>query len=233
MAIGETALNGAPLSVVLDRRNYRQLALRATDWLVDLARYSRRTRTESVPGEAIAEVLDVFSQSFGPVVGPVSLRTARTALSTLGALPAVCEQRDFSPWNVLMDAEGELAVLDWESSELSGFPALDLIYFLSYLGIALDRSSAPAEILRSYRAGVDPSTFTGSVHRECLSRYCQRLDLNPGSLPALRLFAWMIHSRSEYRHFAADEGGVPSERALRRSLFVRLWQEDLRCGAAG
>jgi hypothetical protein len=233
MAVGETPLRGVPLAAVIDRGNYRELALRATDWLADLALYSRRMCTGSVASDGIVKALDDFSQSFRTVIDPSRLRAVRPALCALGVLPSVCEQRDFAPWNVLTDCRGELAILDWESSELRGIPALDLIYFLTYLGITLDRSSAPADILRSYRAGIDPSTFVGRIHRECLSRYCQRVGLDPGSLPALRLLAWMIHARSEYRHFAADECGAPSERALRRSLFVRFWEVDLRGGAAG
>jgi hypothetical protein len=44
----------------------------------------------------------------------------------------------------------------------------------------------------------------------------------------LRLLCWMLHSRSEYGRFVADAGGVPQPSQLRRSLFLGLWEEELR-----
>jgi aminoglycoside phosphotransferase (APT) family kinase protein len=35
------------------------------------------------------------------------------------------EQRDFGPWNLLVTPAGQIAVLDWESAEVDGLPALD------------------------------------------------------------------------------------------------------------
>jgi hypothetical protein len=38
----------------------------------------------------------------------------------------------------------------------------------------------------------------------------------------------MLHSRSEYRRFVADVAGTPEPTLLRRSVFVRFWEEELR-----
>jgi hypothetical protein len=162
------------------------------------------------------------------------LREAKDRLATLGALPLVCEQRDFGPWNVLVTADRELAVLDWESSEPEGLPALDLIYFLSYLGFLVDglfrRSGAlPSGRFReSYRTALDPSTFIGGIRSECLARYASHVGLDSDALRPLGLLVWLIHSRSKYKHFAADVAGKPERETLRHSLFVSLWQEELR-----
>src|SRR5215211_2594977 len=43
----------------------------------------------------------------------------------------------------IWDADRELAVLDWESPERQGLPALDLIYFLSYLVCFPDGTRRP------------------------------------------------------------------------------------------
>jgi hypothetical protein len=51
--------------------------------------------------------------------------------------------------------------------------------------------------------------------------------LAPATLRPLRLLAWLIHSRSEYRHLAADTGGIPQSAALRNSLFYNLVLEEL------
>ena len=82
---------------------------------------------------------------------------------------------------------------------------------------------------KSYRATLDPSTLTGSVLRECMARYISHIGLDATALRPLRLLTWMLHSRSEYRHFVvADVAGKPEREILRRSLFVELWEEELR-----
>jgi len=179
----------------------------------------------------IEPVLKDFEESFGPVVDPGMLRETKDILMTLGALPLVCEQRDFGPWNVLMTADGELAVLDWESSEPQGLPALDLIYFLSFLALSLHGTINPGRTRASYNKSVSPSTSIGSVVHECLDRYASKTGLDLGNFHPFRLLCWLLHSRSEYQWFVADVARKPEREALRNSLFVSLWEQELRCGA--
>jgi hypothetical protein len=229
-ALGETALVGVPLLTRLHAGNYRELAVRATDWLAELAgRPARRSRAEWW-GRLVEPVLGEFERSFATVIDPGMLRETEAILAALGDMPLVCEQRDFSPWNVLVDAAGALVVLDWESAELHGLPALDLVYFLSYLTFFRDGAIESGRFRDSYRATLDPSTPIGALRRECMERYSSRIGLEPNELRPLELLLWMLHSRSEYAHFTADAGGPPERERLRRSLFVGLWKEELRRG---
>ncbi len=229
-ALGETALTGVPLLTRLHGGNYRELALGATDWLTALAgRPARRLRGEWW-GRLVEAVLREFERSFAPVIDPGMLRETEAILAELGDLPLVCEQRDFSPWNVLVDAAGALVVLDWESAELQGLPALDLVYFLTYLTFFRDGAIASGRLRDSYRATLDPSTPTGALRSECVERYSSRIGLEPDELRPLDLLLWMLHSRSEYGHITADAGGPPERERLRQSLFVSLWEEELRRG---
>jgi len=62
-----------------------------------------------------------------------------------------------------------------------------------------------------------------------MARYISHIGLDATALRPLRLLTWMLHSRSEYRHFVvADVAGKPEREILRRSLFVELWEEELR-----
>jgi hypothetical protein len=230
LTVGETALTGRHLSTILCRRNYRHLALKATDWLLDLAEHSEPRPPATWWDRLIEPVLRDFSQSFGPILDRGMVRETGEILAQLGPLPLVCEQRDFGPWNILLTGEGELAVLDWESSELEGLPALDLIYFLSYLAFFLDGAIDSGRFPESYRKMLDPSTLTGGVLREAVGRYANRTGLEPSNLRALRLLVWLLHSRSEYQHFRSDVGGKPEPELLRRSRFVSLWEEEVRAG---
>jgi hypothetical protein len=232
VAVAETALRGVPLLSLLNRRNYRHYALQATEWLIGLAHCSRRTDPGRVGG-LVREALAEFERTYGAVVEPMALARTRRVLSDLTHVPLGCEHRDFSPWNVFVAPDGRLTVFDWESSELAGVPALDLLYFLVYLGSALQGPITPGGVLEAASEALDPATFTGGVYRECTAKYAEMTGLDPESLPALRLLLWMLHSRSEHARMVADASGPPPERVLRGSLFLRLWQEELRRGRSG
>ena len=155
------------------------------------------------------------------------LRETTDVLRSLGPLPTVCEQRDCSPWNIFISHDGRPLVLDWESSVLDGLPAVDLVYFLTYLGFYAHRAMRSGRYREVYRAGLDPATPTGKIHRDCLAHYAARTGLDPGLIEPLRLLTWVIHSRSEYRHLRADAGRAPTREKLRRSLFLALWEEQV------
>jgi Ser/Thr protein kinase RdoA (MazF antagonist) len=138
-------------------------------------------------------------------------------------IPTVCEHRDFSPWNVFMRRDGSLSVFDWESSVLRGVPALDVIYFLSYLAAFGNRMPFSRD---SYRAAWDPSTATGRVNLECLTTYARAVGVDSSAFTSLRLLTWVVHARSEYLRYAADSGGPPAADALRHGLFLSLIEEE-------
>lgn len=227
-ALGETVLKGQPLFTLLQPANYRDLALKVTDWLADLAGHAPSRSRADWWNRLIERPLTDFEQSFGVILDPSRLRETRAILSTLDDLPLVCEQRDCSPWNVLVGADGELVVLDWESAEPCGLPALDLIYFLTYLAFFVDGAMKSGRFRDSHRTALNPATFTGKVLAECQRQYIIRTGLDPAALRPLRLLVWLIHSRSEYKRFVAEAVGRPKPTTLRRSLFVSLWEEELQ-----
>lgn len=223
----ETPLSGGPLWSVLRPSRYRSLALQATSWLSDLA-LGGGTPVRSSPARVVRPALDRFGRMFGAVADPGLLQQTSEALAGLPPLPVVPEQRDFSPWNLFVTGDGTLAVLDWESADPEGLPALDLIYFLSYLAFFHDGAMKSRNFLESYRRALDPATFSGRVQEECLTRYGVSLGVGPSEMRRLRLLTWVIHAPSEYRQFEADAGGTPSNDRLRESLFFRLWEEEVR-----
>ncbi len=227
-ALGESMLTGAPLYTRLRRGTHRALAAQATDWLIELAGRPERSSRATWRRYPVEDILAEFRTMYGAVLDRDLLTVTQDVLAMLGDLPLVCEQRDFSPWNVLLDEADNLVVLDWESAELRGLPAVDLIYFLTYLNFFLDGAMESDRYRRSYRNTLDASTYTGGVFAECAARYADRVGLDPAALPPLRLLTWMLHARSEHRRLAADAGGKPAADVLRRSLFVGLWEEELR-----
>jgi len=226
--IVETALSGRPLEGLLDAGNLASWADRATDWLVALGR-GGRVRPAAYWREAIVEPsLARFEGAFAAVADPELLQAGAAIVRRIGDLPSVPEQRDFGPWNLLVGPDGALAVLDWESGEVEGLPALDLLYFLAYGSFSADRARSRDHRVASFVRSLEPSSATGSIRRKSVERYARALGLDPASIGPLRALVWLIHAHSDVRHAAADAGGAPSADALRRSLFLALWTAEVR-----
>ena len=227
----ESALDGRPVFDHLQPATLRANALRATDWLAALAGQPAPTPRAEWWGRLAAPVLDDFERNFRAVASPQRLAATHALLATLDALPLVCEHRDFEPWNVRQAADGSLVVLDWETAEPQGLPAMDLIYFLTYLALSLGGALDSAEATRTvYRQLLDAGTAPGKLFAECLARYAERVGLDPAALRPLRRLTWLLHCRWEFQDLARDAGIAPSKDQIRRSLFLRLWEED--CDAA-
>ena len=226
--IGETALSGRPLDRLLSRRSFRAWSIKVTGWLAELAGASSSLPAAHWRERIVEPLLGQFVDRFGPVVDAGLVREADAILRTLGPLPAVPEQRDFGPWNLLVTPALELAVLDWESGEVEGLPGLDLLYYLAYASFNVDRAHDPESRLASYGRSLDPSTRTGAVRRECIERYFTMTNVDPANLGPLRVLLWLIHAQSDFRHAEADAGRLPTSDALARSFFLRLWEQEVR-----
>jgi tRNA U34 5-methylaminomethyl-2-thiouridine-forming methyltransferase MnmC len=225
-AFGETGFAGVPVFNAVDKRSYRDLARKATDWLIALAAGGRSVSREQWWKCAVEPVVMDFENAYAAVIDPGALAQARAAISRLPSLPLTLEHRDFSPWNILISREGKLGVLDWESSKLEGLPLLDLVYFLAHLAFFLDRAHGRDSRLRSYLDASNPQSFTGAIHAECFRRYGEALKLRPAAFRPLRLLTWMVHAKSEHRELSANRNRS-SDRSLRNSLFFNLWRQEL------
>ena len=224
--IGETALAGVPLAATLDARRYPAMAERVTAWLAELAAPLREAR-EPAWSRVIAPAFERFTTEFAGVMATSRLRRAEQVLRGLPELPVACEQRDFSPWNVFEHEDG-LVVLDWESGEPDGVPALDLIYFATHAAFYLEGAWVSGAYAAAYRAAWSRETAIGRVNHACVTRYLGALGLDPAIAPALRLLAWVIHAHSDYVHRQLDVGGAtPSADQLRTSRFLALFDAEL------
>jgi len=228
--LGETAFTGVPLLSAWTDETYGAVSLKAASWLADLAGQRPPKPPEQWRARLVDATLDDFVRTFGQVLDGDLLREARRLLEALPALPPVCEQRDFSPWNVLLTPAGELVVVDWESAELDGLPVLDLVYFLTNVCFSLDSARQTGRYRDSYRAMLDPAAPRGSLAERCMSLYCRRLGLDPAVVRPLRVLTWMVHARSEYLRLQADFGETPGVEALRNAVCVQLVEEEFRSG---
>lgn len=225
LVLGETYLEGVPLWQRLRPRSHAALAMKMSQWAAtlvdpDLSDAAAQART-------ISSVIDDFQRCFAAVIDAGMLREACEEMATLGSLPTTFEQRDFSPWNILVNRSGQLAVVDWESAQPDGLPLLDLWYGLSYLAFYRTRAIWTGEYARAYRDLLDSSTESGVIATDAVAAYVASTKMPPSAVRPLRMLTWMLHGRSEYRQMAEDAGGPPSPAALRASTFVALWREEM------
>jgi hypothetical protein len=224
--VGESALTGVPLLARLDARRYPSIAERVTDWLVRLAEPATHAPRRSAWERVAGPTFDRFVSEFGPLVGDDALTRAKATLASLGDLPVVAEQRDFSPWNVF-EGDAGLVVLDWESGVADGIPALDLIYFITHAAYYLEGAWVSGRFEDAHRAAWSRDTAIGRVNLACAERYLTTVGVSLDLLPALRLLAWTLHSHSDWVHRRDDAGAEPDAGAFQDSRFLGLFNAEL------
>lgn len=242
LAVVQGAAEGRSLLDVLNRDNFEELAMRVTRVLVELANADAQIRHTAIGprigGEMqarasdrcrfVEEALAEFERQFGPVVAPSLVADARALLDGLGELPVVCEHRDCSPWNLLIDEMSGPILLDWESAEPDGLPGLDLVYFLANCAFVLDKAIESGRTRESYARLLDPLTPYGRIAAKAIAAYSAALEIGADDFRRLRLLCWLIHSRSDYRHLQLEAAGAPRPEDLRRGMFLGLVEEELR-----
>lgn len=61
--------------------------------------------------------------------------------------PTALFHGDFSPWNIICAASGNIVAIDWELGNKKGFPILDLLYYF-YIDFCLVKRSSPNKALK-------------------------------------------------------------------------------------
>jgi hypothetical protein len=214
IALAESVVTGQPLLDMLRRDTHRRLCLKATDFLADLATEAPQRRSTAWRENIAEGALQALA--------PPERQRASPVLARLGPLPEVLEQRDCSPWNVLVQRDGSLALLDWESAEERGLPGLDLLYFLTYAAIFVDGTMHTGGELDSYRRILTPTTPTGGVYAECTAAYAERVGFDRSMLQPLRLLCWLVHARSAQLRAQTATMGAPQD----GSLFLELARHE-------
>lgn len=226
-AVGETFIEGVPLAKILNKNNCRDLALKATSWLLELAKKSEVRLPNDWRTTLIEPLIQEFTTHFGHSIDPRLIQQTNDVVCNLEIPSLICEHRDFSPWNIHVDSNGRLGVLDWESSRLNGLPALDLIYFMTHLTFYVEDTWSSATFEESYRSMLNRDTFMGSVFQECLSHYATMLGIPIKSLYPLRIVTWLTHLTSEFKCSANDDQHAEQLEITGKGLFLDFWEEEI------
>jgi len=223
VGVVEATIDGDSLLDRLTPQSFPEMARRVTDLLIEIGGKG----PGAGEGTSVQEHLERFESRFGFALSEDQLAALRAAVETVADLPAVCEHRDCSPWNVLLAVRDRPALLDWESAEPDGLPGLDLVYFLANSAFVLDGALENGTTRESYRRLLDTTTPFGKIAAAETGRYCEALGLDPELLPSLRRLCWMIHCGSDYEHLRLAAAGEPAPEDLRGAPFLGLLLEDL------
>ncbi|MEW6144368.1 MAG: aminoglycoside phosphotransferase family protein [Thermodesulfobacteriota bacterium] len=226
-SVGETYIDGRFLGEVRDVNKLPGYAKKLTDWLIDLAKKTAARMPVDWRNAHISPLAEVLDRA---MPDPTDRNIVDKAVDTIKSLeiPAfVCEHRDFAPWNILLTADGQFGVLDWESSRMDGIPGLDLIYFLTYLCIYIEEAWTTEKALECYKKMLDSDTYLGRMCRDSFNSYANEVGLSPQSYKPLRIMTWATHLASVSSRLE-DENlyyGEASHEA--RSLFLRLIEYEM------
>lgn len=226
-AVGETVVEGTPVAHGLDLRSFGTLGPEVTDLLVAVAA-GRPSVPPAVWRERLVDpAVEGFDRRFRAEVGASAIDAARRVLGSLPALPLVPEHRDCSPWNLLRTPAGRLALVDWESAEPEGLPAVDLVYFLVNAAFLAEGTLGSGAEVETYRHLLLPATAIGRTFRDSMARYGSALGLAEDAVVSLRLLAWTHHAGVERDRLGAHPAGGRVHRDLPESTYLALWRRDV------
>lgn len=219
-AVAQSVMRGVPLWRFARNERSEALALRVTTWAAELANATAKMPHAGTP--VADQEFERFVGGFALVAPETLLAETRARLQALRDCPGACEHRDLGPWNILIGSDGAPGVLDWESSAPQGLQGADLHYFLAYHAFFSTGAMRTGRHLDVYAALHTGGTLA-DLREQCLRSYEERTGLDPAFRGPLALYTWIVHAGAELARLQRDAGGPPSARALRASLFFRLW----------
>jgi aminoglycoside phosphotransferase (APT) family kinase protein len=218
--IGETLVEGEPLQATLRAASFPATAAAVADVLAAMVPAmvpAAVADPADIRQRLVEPVIEGFRARFGAVARATEIAAAESCIRALPPLPAVPEQRDCSPWNLLWTGDGRLAILDWESAEPQGLPVLDLCYFLAHAAFLLDGTLGSAREHETYRDLIAGRGPWAPTFRAALDRYCGQVGIDAPTERALRVLGWMIHANVEVDRTGCEAGA---------SVFLSLWRAE-------
>ncbi|MDF1596562.1 MAG: aminoglycoside phosphotransferase family protein [Acidimicrobiia bacterium] len=137
LVLGQTAVSGRPFRAVAEPDPAGRIAGAGYRAIIDLSTNSVQPTAAGESATALSSLTADFGKAFRP---PDSTAAAISATADrLGALelPAVFMHGDLGVWNLLVDPDGRIGILDWENGDPRGMPLWDLFVYSRTLGVFL------------------------------------------------------------------------------------------------
>ncbi len=230
----ETALHGQPMKPGLVRRQSKLCVEAGLTWLLDFHATTAHANHDSPDWFAalVEQPLRDFQRTLPPLAEELGLFEDVLALAeTLRGheMPLVLSHEDLSHPNILVSAEWQAQVVDWELAEPNGLPGLDLFFFLTYIAFARRGARKNAEYLAAFQeAFFGPHAWTQSY----LARYAETLNLPAPALAPLFVLCWTRYiiglvTRLQDQHEAHATLNHDTLKWLRNNRYYALWRYAL------
>ena len=193
--MAESIVDGDPLKGRLGDNPGDPLIATVVDRLVSLGIATADVSVANpatIAGE-LRGMVDRYAAIYRPNAAERAALTA--AVDRIGAsarpIPLVLQHGDVGTWNVLVSADGEPILIDWEAAVPHGMPLWDLFYFVRSAAVGVARRNGTRDALAGaqrqlFELGPMSTVLVGAV-----DRFCTGAGLDRGLVEPLFQLCWM------------------------------------------
>ena len=120
-----------------------------------------------------------------------------------GEPPLVARHNDLTMWNVLVDRQGAIGVLDWAEADSAGLPLTDFFYAVTDAAAACEGYT---HRLEAVRACFEPGGIRFDRVTLLQEKLRESLQLSPEAVELAFHACWLRHARNEQRSTHASGG---------------------------
>ncbi len=196
----QTALGGQSVATLLASRSNLLLNLieRITSWL---ERWNRSTMIiEPLASEQLNQELLAPATLLAPLLQQgedyLDWLTARCATVSGIPMPLVATHNDLTMWNILLDKQGQLGIIDWEMGTERGFPLVDFLYAVTD---AVAAARGYANRLNAFATCFASGGKWARVVAQFQSRLRQAVPIPHDAADLCFHVCWLHHAANEHR----------------------------------
>ncbi len=224
----QEAKPGIAMSPRVVRKGWRVCTRTVLDWLTAFQRDTIRQPADLGAQDwfvrEIESPLSLIENSLplSPNERRLLERTKQIAERLRGAsLPVVFTHGDLSSPNILLSAQGQISVVDWELATPAGLPAIDMFFFLTYIAFARDGAQNSGDCLESFRSAFPPARPWTAPY---IDRYLRSFSVAGEALRPLLAITWIRYLAGlTSRLFCCNEPADQILGWLRQNRYYRIW----------
>lgn len=219
----QTKIDGSPFRQIANRSASGAAASAGFQAVINLSAVTAKQPISGTSSHAWRALIEDFVDIYQPPADVSSILEAAVERVIEMDLPTVFMHGDFGVWNLLIDSEGKIGVLDWENADNEGAPLWDLFVFTRTLGVFLADASGTR-----YTPTVFAEQLLGESHlRDTLfdqiRRYRLAVDIPTEAVDDLFVLCWVQQAvRDAASHASPAWLASRSTQILHQSLQTRL-----------
>jgi len=196
----QSAMHGQPAATLLATRSVQlhDVLELLTSWL---ARWHRTTLvSQQLDGERLHRAVGVPMATLAPLLPNCDAYTQwldQRCEEVIGIeVPLVATHNDLTMWNVLLDKDAHLSIVDWAEGAVQGFPLVDFFYAVTD---AIAAAGEDGNRLDAFKACfTDTGPYTSSIRR--LVQQMHRAIPIPQAIGELCFhICWLHHAANEHQ----------------------------------